>query len=171
MADFDAALASLLKAEGGYSPNDNNNGAVNFGLTGDFLKQIGRPSTPEDVKALTFDDASAIYRQYFWDAYRIGQFQDQRIATLFFHMVVNNPAKVAVMSFQLALQDVGIAVPATGFVGPKTTAAVNSITDDKKQLFIDRFKGRMLDRYKRLAASNPMYAADLPGWEARLNSL
>lgn len=172
MADFEVAIKNLLEAEGGYAARDNNSGAVNFGITSSFLKQIGRPHAPQDVKMMTVDDARKIYQKYFWDAFKLGQIQDQRIAVLVFHMVVNNPAKVAIISLQLSLQDAGAVVTADGIAGLRTITAINGLSSEKRSLLIDRFKARMLDRYRRLAASNPkLYGDDLPGWEARLAAL
>lgn len=172
MADFEIAFQSLIKVEGGFAAHDGHNGAVNFGVTSSFLKLIGKPNSVEDVRNLTIDDAKAIYLKWYWNLYKLDQIQDQRTATLLFHMVVNNLAKIAILYFQMSLQESGVALPATGIMGPRVISGVNGLAPDTLLRFVDVFKGKMLARYQKLAQDNPhTYAKDLPGWTARLASL
>jgi hypothetical protein len=56
---FDAAVATVLKHEGGYNPHDINGAPVNFGIN-----QGANPGV--DVKNLTRDEAAQIYKDKYW---------------------------------------------------------------------------------------------------------
>lgn len=69
-SNFNKCCDLLLKDEGGYSndPNDNG-GATNLGITlVDYRKHINSRGTPNDVKNLTVAQARAIYKTKYWDA-------------------------------------------------------------------------------------------------------
>ncbi len=171
MANFETAFQSLIRSEGGFDKHGSN-GAVNFGITAPFLKLIGRPNSVEDVRALTLADARGIYEHWFWNQYRLDQVQDQRIATLLLHMTVNTLPKTVILYLQMSLQEVGVSLPATGFMSPRVTSGVNGLSAETLSKLVDVFKGRMLSRYQKLAQDNPAtHAKNLPGWTSRLASL
>jgi lysozyme family protein len=69
-SNFNDCLTRLLKDEGGYSntPGDNG-GPTNFGITiADYRKYINKKGTATDVKNMSVDQASTIYRQKYWDS-------------------------------------------------------------------------------------------------------
>jgi lysozyme family protein len=69
---YDEALRRLLRHEGGYTnhPSDPG-GPTNFGITiYDYRKYVKANATAADVKAMTVDEAKAIYRAKYWDAQR-----------------------------------------------------------------------------------------------------
>ncbi len=69
-ANFDAALARVLKHEGGYTnhPSDPG-GPTNFGITiHDYRRYIKSNGTAADVRDMKIADAAAIYRARYWDA-------------------------------------------------------------------------------------------------------
>jgi len=66
--NFDACLSLTLRFEGGYvdDPRDPG-GATNLGITrGTLSEWRGHTVTKADVKALTREDAAAIYRAHYW---------------------------------------------------------------------------------------------------------
>jgi lysozyme family protein len=68
--NFDEALRRVLAHEGGYShhPSDPG-GPTNFGITiHDFRKHLKRSASAADVRAMTVQQARAIYRAHYWDA-------------------------------------------------------------------------------------------------------
>jgi hypothetical protein len=71
---FNAALQDVFKHEGGYNASDGNTGnPVNMG--------INQGSHPEvDVKTLTPEQAAAIYKKDYWDAYKIGELRPDQQA-------------------------------------------------------------------------------------------
>jgi lysozyme family protein len=69
---YDICLARLLQHEGGYTnhPSDPG-GPTNFGITiYDYRKYVRPQARAADVKAMTVDEAKAIYRAKYWDAQR-----------------------------------------------------------------------------------------------------
>jgi lysozyme family protein len=69
-SSFEDALARLLAHEGGYTnhPADPG-GPTNFGITiADYRKYVKPSATAADVRAMTVEDAKAIYRAKYWDA-------------------------------------------------------------------------------------------------------
>ena len=71
-ANYDEALRRLLAHEGGYTnhPSDPG-GPTNFGITiHDYRKYVKPNATAADVRAMTVDEAKAIYRAKYWNAQR-----------------------------------------------------------------------------------------------------
>jgi lysozyme family protein len=70
--NYNQALIELLKHEGGYSNNPADpGGPTNFGITlADYRKYIDSTGNAADVRAMTVDQAKAIYRAKYWDAQR-----------------------------------------------------------------------------------------------------
>src|SRR5690349_4073167 len=69
---YDAALKRLLAHEGGYGnhPSDPG-GPTNFGITlADYRRYIKPDATAADVRAMSVEQAKAIYRKRYWDAQR-----------------------------------------------------------------------------------------------------
>tara|TARA_R110000772_G_scaffold119132_1_gene225080 strand:- start:131 stop:640 length:510 start_codon:yes stop_codon:yes gene_type:complete len=67
--NFDECLKMLLKHEGGFvnHPKDPG-GMTNLGVTkAVYDKWTGKKSTEEDMRALTVEDVSPIYRKNYWD--------------------------------------------------------------------------------------------------------
>jgi lysozyme family protein len=159
MADFEKAVAKLLVIEGGYAPNDNRNGAVNFGITAAFLKLIGWPDP--DPANLTVADAVGIYRKHFWDLFQLAALDDQEVATVLLAAVVNMHPRRAIRSLQRA-----VGAKDDGIMGPATIAAVNR-AGGVAALLRTELKGE----YRALAAMNPaLYGDDLAGWLKRVDA-
>lgn len=68
--NFNNCLTRLLKDEGGYSNNPNDNGGpTNFGITlTDYRKYINPKGTAANVKGMTVDQAKVVYKARYWDA-------------------------------------------------------------------------------------------------------
>ena len=69
---YDQSLACLLAHEGGYSNYpDDPGGPTNFGITlADYRRYVKAGATAADVRAMSIDEAKAIYRHRYWDAQR-----------------------------------------------------------------------------------------------------
>ena len=71
-ASYDEALRRVLVHEGGYSnhPSDPG-GPTNFGITiADYRRYVKPDATAADVRAMSVDEAKAIYRKRYWDVQR-----------------------------------------------------------------------------------------------------
>ncbi len=72
---YDEALRRLLVHEGGYTnhPSDPG-GPTNYGITiYDYRKYVKPDATAADVRAMSVDEAKAIYRKRYWDAQRCNE--------------------------------------------------------------------------------------------------
>lgn len=113
--NFSIAINRVLGNEGGYVNNPNDpGGETNWG--------ISKRSYPEvDIKALTRDDAVAIYLRDFWQRGQMDQF-DGAIAYQALDFAVNSGIETAIRKLQAA-----VGVAEDGHVGPVTVAAINAI--------------------------------------------
>lgn len=114
MADnFDAAVEITLGSEGGYvnDPNDPG-GETNFGISKRAYPDI-------DIKALTLEDAKAIYRRDYWLKANC-HFMPWPINALVFDTAVNHGISVAVKILQKAM-----GIKEDGIPGPQTLNEVS----------------------------------------------
>lgn len=168
-AQFSPAFEMVLREEGGYSSRDNNNGAVNMGITQKTWNGIRARGPiwmkmPEDVKDLTRDQVCAIYRDCFWHPSGAWRIRDQRLANAYFVAYINVRWGEATRAIQRA-----VGVQPDGSFGQITADAVNSRhpADVLKSM-----NAGVMEFYRGLAAANPaLYADDLPGWEKRLKRM
>lgn len=154
---FAVALAEVLKHEGGYvdHPKDPG-GATNRGVTLATLSAwLGRQATKAEVKALTVEAVTPIYRKNYWDAVR-GDELPPGVALMVFDLAVNSgPARAARF-----LQD-AVGAPVDGKVGPATVAKANAA--DPAQT-IEKLRA-LRERFYRGLGTFPTFGK---GWLKRL---
>lgn len=147
MADFELAIPTVLQNEGGYvyDPEDAG-GETNFG--------ISKASYPNvDIKNLTKEEASEIYRKDFW---KFDGIEDQAVATKLFDAYVNMKSHAIKAAQEVTQQTVD------GQYGPHTEAAINSTSD-----FLDKFRARLVQYYQQIVEFNPEDEKFLHGWLRR----
>jgi len=119
MVGFDLSFDRLMGNEGGYvNRADDPGGETNWG--------ISKRSYPNvDIKALTRDQAKAIYLKDFWQRGQMDQY-DPAISFQVFDIAVNSGIETALRMMQRAA-----GVADDGHVGPFTLAAIKarSVTD------------------------------------------
>ena len=90
MADFYAAIKTVLKNEGGFVDDLlDYGGATNFGISLDFYKNIDPNATKVDIENLTEQMAEEIYLKSFWIPNKYNMIADQKVATKVFDFAVN----------------------------------------------------------------------------------
>ena len=145
--NFDTAFERLIGIEGGYvNDPDDPGGETKFG--------ISKRSYPGvDIKALTRDDAKAIYLRDFWDV--LGDSVPPAVKFQAFDFGVNSGIQTAIRKLQTA-----IGVADDGHWGPISAAkcASMSVTD-----VIALFVAERLDYWRRLT-NWPKYGN---GWAGR----
>lgn len=149
MADFDYAILTVLRNEGGYvnSPADPG-GETRYG--------ISKRSYPNlDIAALTLDQAEAIYKKDFW---KFGGIIDQAVATKLFDTYVN----MQHTAIKLAQSIVNVTVD--GGYGPHTEDAINNA--DPRE-FLKQYRLAIAQHYKDIVAAKPEEAVFLRGWLVR----
>lgn len=119
MSDFDRAVALILDLEGGLVDDPHDLG----GLTNHGISQRAYPDL--NIRALTLDDAKAIYRRDYWEPIRCGE-MPWGFGVTAFDAAVNQGPWAAASLLQLA-----VGAMADGKVGPKTLAAVNRAGPDE----------------------------------------
>lgn len=154
---FDAALAEVLRDEGGYV-----NDPVDPG--GETKYGISKRAYPDlDIANLTQDQAAAIYRRDWWDRYSFGRLPAV-LAIKVLDMAVNMGAHRAVTLLQRALGDCGHPIADDGALGPITIACANSL-DPNTVLVALRVQAQRY--YVDLVEADPDDMKFLHGWIKR----
>lgn len=171
MSDFGSALGFTLVNEGHFTHDVNS--PVNYGLgISDVAKYRGRLEseiTEDDIRNLQLDEVKAIYKEYYWDALKLDQIKDQGIATAIFDTGVNQGLDRSVRFAQATCVASGLDMVIDGYMGPLTISNINNIGRD---LFINKFKTLVENRYQSLVKTNPdKYGKFLIGWLARAHRL
>ncbi len=174
MADFEPAVTATLQHEGGFYHNPATGEIVNHGVTLTFVHSSGyNPGADEDfIRTLSVEEASRIYRTYFWDRYHIGSINDQSLANKVFDLTVNmgpgGPSHAGALTLlQSAAAALGGRCAVDGVLGPVSIARINAL--DPAALLAG-YKQLAAQRYTAIAAGNAQLAGDLTGWLARLNA-
>lgn len=152
--------AAIVAREGGYvNDRDDPGGPTKYGVTLATLRSLGRDKTGDgrvtaaDVRALTRDDAVAIYITHY--------FEKPGLATLpvllqpsVFDMYVNAGAN-AVRILQRLLNDMRIDVQVDGVIGPLTAAAAARAAEAAPHHLTDAYGIARRNYYYALGDSRP----------------
>lgn len=137
---FLTALQETLRKEGRLSTNASDKGGVtDYGISLRFLKTLPLIDaditgdghvTEADIRALTPASAAKLYRQYFWDHYRLDNIAHPRIAVKAFDLLVWMRSVSAVKIIQRGLRSCGKLVDEDGVLGSQTFSAIADIQDE-----------------------------------------
>lgn len=174
MADFDQFLPLLLQSEGGFvdHPADPG-GATNKGITMSTFSDVAEvvlrvPATLENLKLLTDQQASVLYKHLYWDKLCADCIESQTLANLLVDFYVNAGSN-AIKVLQFALNDMGVQplVTADGLMGPATLRSLRNA--DTRDVYARLRKGRE-DYYRDLASKQPQLQCFLQGWLHRVGT-
>jgi len=160
LSNFNRSLLLLLKHEGGYvnHPSDPG-GMTNLGVTAKVWESwVGHPVDEKQMKALTPDDVSPLYKRKYWDACRA----DELVSGLdyaVFDCAVNSGVGRAVKLLQSCVGAV-----ADGSIGAATMAAVSQAVPTS---LIEDFSNARLN-FLRALNTWPTFGR---GWERRVNEV
>jgi lysozyme family protein len=156
--NFDAALAHVLLFEGGYTDHPlDPGGATNLGITQAVLEASrGKPVSKDDVRELTKAEATAIYRQRYWEPARCGALPSG-VDLAVFDCAVNQGTRRATRFLQQAAN-----VAADGKIGPATLAAVTQLP---AEALLGEFMARRMLGYGLLQTLFKTFGL---GWSRRL---
>ena len=167
MSDFNDAIPTVLRHEGGFvdSPNDPG-GATNFGVSLRWLKAKGLLEELEEqdktqdevlvVRSLTKEQAAGFYKAYWWDFYKYQNLTAQPVATKVFDTAVNIGASRA----HKFLQGIVGVVP-DGVLGPKSFAEANAMSPS---VLVVKFQTAQAQFYRDLVVRNPKLEEFISGW-------
>jgi len=164
MADFLLAIPYVLANEGGYVNNPRDpGGETKYGI-------CKRDHPMVDIKNLTPEQATAIYRAEYWTC---GGIHSQAVATKFLDMAVNMEgtgkvgAAVKILQQASSVQFPNI-IPFDGKYGPNTELMVNHC--DAEGLLMDMIRFA-IQHYNSLIDHNPTLAEFKEGWMRRAHKL
>lgn len=118
---FNRAVENTLAFEGGYAADPADpGGETNFG--------ISKRTYPDlNIRALTREQAEAIYHRDWWLRYGYGRIDDEALAAKLFDLSVNTGPRRAHSLLQKAVNKTGASrLEVDGLFGPASLAAVNS---------------------------------------------
>lgn len=158
--NWDEAIKHILKWEGGYvNHKDDPGGRTNLGVTQRVWEEwTGKPATEEDMRGLTIEMVSPLYKKRYWDAVR-GDDLPSGVDLCVFDCAVNAGVGRASRFLQ---QSVGVV--ADGAIGPKTLEAVIKMPADE---LIEKFCNLREAHYKSLST----FATFGKGWMRRLDGI
>lgn len=171
MADFNIALPLTLAFEGGNVDNPNDpGGQTNLGITLATFQATAQPllgidPTPENLSALTPDQAGVIYRANYWNPVHGDDLPLQELANILFDFYVNSGTHASKL-LQSVINSMGAAPPIAvdGAIGPGTLAALAPLPQND---VYNNYKQGRIAYYQSLGAEYPMF---LHGWLNRANS-
>lgn len=150
MADFLLAIPTVLQNEGGYVSDPADPG-------GETKYGISKRSYPNlDIKNLTVEDATTIYRRDFW---QFDGVNDQPLATKIFDTYVNmkhNGIRILQTCISMPSPD--------GVWGPNTCAVVNAHMPEG---LLTIYRSALEQHYRNIVLADPSKAKFLNGWLRR----
>ena len=149
MDDFDACFERLIGHEGGYVADSRDPG-------GETKYGISKRAYPRlDIKALTLQDAQAIYRRDYWDKCRCGELPEGVAFDVFDAAVNSGPAQAA------RWLQAAVGAKVDGIIGPATLAAA-------RKLPAPTVRARLSGVRLEFMASLPTWPAFGRGWARRI---
>lgn len=156
-------ISDLVTREGGFVDHPlDRGGATNMGVTLETLTNWREaPCTVEDVKALSYEEASDIYWQIYWEAPKFHELGVHAVIEemLFDAAVHHGPGR----SVKLLQKAAGITVD--GLIGPNTVASVRDISPVRLS---SRLIGARVAFIGQIITKRPEQAVFASGWAARM---
>ena len=153
MKNFDEIIEIVLEHEGGYvnDPKDLG-GETKYGITKRFYPDV-------DIKNLTIEQATEIYKKDYWDKNRVESLP-QNLWHIYFDMCVNMGKRTAVKVLQRAAVNKGKNIDVDGGLGPATIGALKGVE-------LDRVRAFRVKYYVDLITAKPEQEKFFLGWFRR----
>jgi len=173
MSCFNTAIITVLKHEGEFSNNPADpGGATNFGISLRWLRDQGLYGDfdddgdvdIDDIKAITSESATRIYRDKWWNKYHYDRIIDCDLATKVFDMSINMGSNRAHRIVQQSINNIGGNLNIDGVIGPIT---VKSINIEEKRMLLDEIRCEQRRFYLRLISKRPELSIFKKGWLRR----
>ena len=150
---FNEIIETVLEHEGGYvnDPKDLG-GETKYGITKRFYPDV-------DIKNLTIEQATEIYKKDYWDKNRVESLP-QNLWHIYFDMCVNMGKRTAVKVLQRAAVNRGRNIEVDGGLGPMTIKALKGVE-------IDRVRAYRVKFYVDLITAKPEQEKFFLGWFRR----
>ena len=153
MKSFKEIIEKVLEHEGGYvnDPKDLG-GETKYGITKRFYPDV-------DIKNLTIEQATEIYKKDYWDKNRVESLP-QNLWHIYFDMCVNMGKRTAVKVLQRAAVNRGKNIEVDGGLGPATIGALKGVE-------LDRVRAFRVKYYVDLITAKPEQEKFFLGWFRR----
>ena len=153
MKNFNEIIKQVLEHEGGYvnDPKDLG-GETKYGITKRFYPDV-------DIKNLTIEQATEIYKKDYWDKNRVESLP-QNLWHIYFDMCVNMGKRTAVKVLQRAAVNKGRDIEVDGGLGPMTIGALKGVE-------LDRVRAFRVKYYVDLITARPEQEKFFLGWFRR----
>jgi len=153
MKSFKEIIEKVLEHEGGYvnDPKDLG-GETKYGITKRFYPDV-------DIKNLTIEQATEIYKKDYWDRNRVESLP-QNLWHIYFDMCVNMGKRTAVKVLQRAAVNKGRKIEVDGGLGPMTIGALKGVE-------LDRVRAFRVKYYVDLITAKPEQEKFYLGWFRR----
>ena len=153
MKSFKEIIEKVLEHEGGYvnDPKDLG-GETKYGITKRFYPDV-------DIKNLTIEQATEIYKKDYWDKNRVESLP-QNLWHIYFDMCVNMGKRTAVKVLQRATVNRGRDIEVDGGLGPATIGALKGVE-------LDRVRAFRVKYYVDLITARPEQEKFFLGWFRR----
>lgn len=172
MAEFEPAVEVVLKHEGAYS--EDHAGPTRWGV----ILAVLREEDPawadrdgdgdvdgDDVRALSRDDAAAVFRRQWWDRYGYGAIASQAVATKLFDLAVNlGPVQAHRIAQRAALAATRAELADDGILGPRTRAVLDAAPEAP---MLAAMRSEAAGVYRLILAKHPEWEIYRAGWLAR----
>ena len=141
MKSFDEIIEKVLEHEGGYvnDPKDLG-GETKYGITKRFYPNL-------DIKNLTKEQATEIYKKDYWDKNRIDEIP-QELRYIFFDMCVNMGRGTAVKILQRSAVSSGQKIAIDGGLGPMTLKAIQKVTVERVRSYRVLYYAQLVTKRK-----------------------
>lgn len=165
MAKIEDSIAYILQNEGGWTIDDG--GWTMYGIVVDDVAAYRKVSphsiTEQEMKSLTVTEATAIYKQQYWDKMSLDQVNAQNVATAIMDIGVNRGVSIGAKYAQKV-----VGVTADGAIGPISLSAINACNPNS---FIKQIESLDYAGYQAILAENPSDQIYAAGWDARAKRL
>lgn len=146
---------------------DNNGYKVRYGLNARWHPDLVKAGFYDAETAVALSAAKHEYEYWYWLGVRGDLMTDQDVANKVFDQSVPLGVGSVAQCLQRALCELtGHDLMVDGHIGTVTIVTLNE--NDGTSL-MPLFKQELLDHYDKVVLAHPEYAADLPGWIARVN--
>ncbi len=170
---WEKAITFTLRWEGGYTnhPADKG-GPTNRGITQAALNRARESGivNHNNVKALTCDEACAVYKANYWAPYDWGRYGEP-IDMILFDITVNHGLGGTAKIAQRACVSCGASVTIDGKWGPNTRDALYTLAWRNGLYLAKMLLIKRLNYYDRIVESKPSQKVFLKGWCRRTKAL
>jgi lysozyme family protein len=165
----DKLIDAILVQEGGYTNNAADaGGPTNWGITHwDLAQWRGvRDVSAAEVRAMTVEEARAIYRHKYYDAPRMNLLPPS-IEGPVMDLGVNAGPTAAVKELQEVLNEAGFGCDVDGYCGPQTARQSWAAWRSMGGFLVNALVERRESFYQSIVAAHPSQRVFLRGWMSR----